>query len=64
MENIMKLAYRGISYEPQTSIVEATATEQAGLFLGQSFQLKHFSIAQRHSGTTHLRYRGVDYTQA
>lgn len=60
----MQLSYRGISYESQTSSVEAVETQQTGLFLGQSFRLKHVKVAPRSIGANHLKYRGVHYTQA
>jgi Domain of unknown function (DUF4278) len=57
----MQLSYRGTAYEAQNPAIEVTETNQLGLFLGNRFRVKQISSNQRHSVTTPLKYRGVDY---
>lgn len=56
----MNLAYRGIAYQPSSSVVEVAETEQTVRFLGKSYKLQQGKVAQRQN-STQLTYRGVAY---
>lgn len=56
----MNLSYRGIFYQPASSAVEATETEQTGHFLGKSYKILQGKVAYRQSAVA-LKYRGIDY---
>ena len=57
----MKAVYRGIAYTAEVPAIEATETQQSGLFLGNRFTLKQYSVNARSSGSMQLKYRGIDY---
>ena len=57
----MQAIYRGIAYTAEAPAIEATETQQSGLFLGKRFTLKQYSMNARSSGSMQLKYRGVDY---
>lgn len=59
----MKASYRGISYETETPAIEATETQQTGIFLGNRFKMKQYHVQHRQPASMHLKYRGVDYHQ-
>jgi Domain of unknown function (DUF4278) len=59
----MQVSYRGIAYQTQPSAIEAIETQEVGLFLGNCFHIKHYTVKQQHSAPLRLRYRGVDYHQ-
>lgn len=57
----MHVSYRGVAYETEIPLVEATETEQTALFLGNRFKVKQYSVSQRQPRATQLKYRGVNY---
>lgn len=59
----MQVSYRGVAYQPQTPAIEATETQEIGLFLGNPFPIKHYTVKQRYSVPVQLRYRGVNYNR-
>jgi hypothetical protein len=59
----MQLFYRGIAYEVQNPQIEVTETNRVGTFLGSSFKIKQANLAQRHTDSRQLTYRGAHYQQ-
>lgn len=59
----MQVSYRGVAYQTQTPAIEATETQEIGLFLGNSFPIKRYTVNQQCSVPVRLRYRGVDYNR-
>lgn len=59
----MELTYRGKSYESFTSDIEATLTGETATFLGKSYSIKTYNVAQRQQQKTDMTYRGVHYTR-
>lgn len=57
----MKAVYRGIAYKADVPAIEATETQQTGLFLGNRFTIKQYNVSNRQSNPIALKYRGIDY---
>lgn len=58
----MKLTYRGISFNTLVAGLPVMATEETGVFLGQSYALKQSSTRLRQP-SEELVYRGVRYAR-
>lgn len=57
----MNASYRGIPYEAEINTIEGTETDRTALFLGNRFKVKQYNVSQRHTPSTQLKYRGVNY---
>lgn len=59
----MQLSLLGKPYEASVTAVDAVSTAETGTFLGQSYDLKQYTIAQRQQPAAALTYRGQRYTR-
>ena len=56
----MKLCYRGVSYEPNSTCVETIQGEVGGKYRGLPWRHTHLKISGRHTQPRYkLYYRGV-----
>lgn len=58
----MKLSYRGVSYETESSMPEVTEGEVGGLYRGQAWRVHRPTPSRRrYTALIDLIYRGVAY---
>ncbi len=59
----MKLTYRGINYEPDTTFIDVTEGEVAGTFRGQPWHYHYPRHIPKPQPKRSLKYRGVSYNK-
>jgi hypothetical protein len=57
----MKLSYRGVSYEYNPPVVEATETEVGGKYRGLDWRFRNLKKPPMIQPTVNLKYRGFSY---